>query len=214
MSSDEETGSYPASESSLPWTVPIRWKARCLSRAPKDRPTNALYPLYLDILNECFPQNDHSIVPQYITPSGAHTISFVVENLTLDSEPLLIVDVRPQEHMESMATRKEADKRMRAWLEDMAHLVPCMKKLRGVSIMGTHVAYYSLDMRFPPKKGIVTPKYVPDTEGAAKDTVPLRRWVKNGDIMSEGGCSDFRSMVQEIEADLDEAVQSGSEGGF
>ncbi|KAF7976127.1 hypothetical protein HWV62_7415 [Athelia sp. TMB] len=116
--------------------VIIAWPAHviCKSNPLADTETieNEFYPLYDDILNECFPRDKFSICPQYATPlaqvggPGAinFTITYVVEALDIDSI-LFFLEIKPPTHLHVLSARKAAD----------AHETLCGKRDRKAPLL-------------------------------------------------------------------------------
>ena len=82
---------------------------------------NKFYPLYGDILDECFPRTIFSISPQYATPLAQtvcefdaidFAITYVIEALNIDS-PIFFIEIKPPIHLPILLARKDAEDQVR-----------------------------------------------------------------------------------------------------
>jgi len=96
----------------------MRWPAHIVQKSSRllDTETieNKFYPLYDDILNECFPRTTFSISPQYATPMaqtggvGAidFAITYVIQALDINSL-VLFIEVKPPIHLPVISAVKK-----------------------------------------------------------------------------------------------------------
>ena len=159
---------------------------------------NKFYPLYDDILNECFPRDRFSICPQYATPmaqSGGvgainFTITYVIEALDLDTL-VFILEIKPPTHLPVLSARKDADNQIRKRFGEISHLIR-IPKLYAISAIGRHLAYYTYENA----TGLVEPPRIDDSVSVVRDTAPIERW--NSNVMGDEGYAKFIWMAEEI----------------
>ncbi|KAF9067173.1 hypothetical protein BDP27DRAFT_1329419 [Rhodocollybia butyracea] len=182
----------------MPWSAHIFQKSDRLTDT--ETIENKFYPLYDDILNECFPRDRFSICPQYATPLaqiggiGAidFTIAYVIEALDLD-RVVFFIEIKPPTHLPVLYARHAADNQMRQRIPQISHLVR-VPKLYGISAIGKHICYYTYDKN----TRHVGPAEIPNSSLCIFDTVPIERWSSN--IMEEEGRTRFLNVVREIQA--------------
>ncbi|KAF9447597.1 hypothetical protein P691DRAFT_782208 [Macrolepiota fuliginosa MF-IS2] len=159
---------------------------------------NHHYPLYLDILQECFPPDLFRICPYYATPvattggiSGPDdylfTIPFVVETRYPPDNPILFLNVNVPDDIAQTSEWEETDKLMRSYMLQMLKLMR-IPKLYGISAYGTQVCFYVYDKN--------TGDISPPEAGADSLVVPRERW--DLDLMHEEGRSELLRVAQEI----------------
>jgi hypothetical protein len=180
----------------------MRWPAHIVQKSSRllDTETieNKFYPLYDDILNECFPRTTFSISPQYATPMaqtggvGAidFAITYVIEALDIDS-PVLFIEVKPPIHLPVISARKEAENQVRRRFGEISHLVK-IPKLYGISAIGRQLSYYEYNKA----SGRIVPDALPDSSAIVMDTAPVERW--NTNIMEPEGYDTFVRIVEEV----------------
>ncbi|KAF9067170.1 hypothetical protein BDP27DRAFT_1393158 [Rhodocollybia butyracea] len=179
----------------MPWPAHICRKSDRLTDT--ETIENKFYPLYDDILNECFPRDRFSISPQYATPlaqiggigANEFTITYVIEALDLDSV-VFFVEIKPPTHLPILYARQTADNQMRQRTPQISHLVR-LPKLYGISAISKHICYYTYDRI----THHVEPTEIPNN---FFDIAPIDRWSSN--IMEEEGRTRFLNVVQEIQA--------------
>jgi hypothetical protein len=116
----------------MPWPAHIVQKSSRL--LDTEMIESKFYPLYDDILNECFPRTIFSISPQYATPLtqtggvGAidFAITYVIEALNIDS-PVFFIEVKPPTHLPIILARKDAENQVRRRFGEISHLVKVPK---------------------------------------------------------------------------------------
>ncbi|THU87957.1 hypothetical protein K435DRAFT_730322 [Dendrothele bispora CBS 962.96] len=185
----------------MPWPPHIRRKSDRLTDT--ENIENKFYPLYDDILNECFPRDRFSICPQYATPLaqtggiGAinFTISYAIEALDLDSV-VFFVEIKPPTHLHVQYARKEANNQMRQRFLEISHLAR-VPKLYGISAIGRRVYYYAYNKA----TGAIESAAIHDSSAYVVDTAPTERW--DSDIMEEEGRDRFLEVVREIQNMVD-----------
>ncbi|KAF9447596.1 hypothetical protein P691DRAFT_802174 [Macrolepiota fuliginosa MF-IS2] len=115
-----------------------------------DNIRNHFYPLYLDILLECFPRNRFRICPLFATPSAEYvgglyfqggfdvTVAFVVETRDLLEEAVFFVDICPPTSLQDLWLRKTSDGRMRNYMKELYpdSKPPILPRLHGISAFG------------------------------------------------------------------------------
>lgn len=180
----------------MPWPTHIVQKSSRL--LDTETIENKFYPLYDDILNECFPRTTFSISPQYATPMaqiggvGAidFAITYVIEALDIDS-PVLFIEVKPPSHLPIISARKEAENQVRRRFEEISHLVK-IPKLYGISAIGRQLSYYEFDLA----SNRITPDALPDSFAIVTGTAPQERWDTN--IIDSEGYDKFMRTVEEV----------------
>jgi hypothetical protein len=181
----------------------MSWPAHIIAKSARlpDAETieNKFYPLYGDILNECYPRTEFSISPQYATPMAQmggvgvidFAITYVVEALNIES-PVFSMEIKPPTHLPVLSARKAAEIQVRGRFGELSHLVK-ISKLYGVSAIGRQLSYYS----YTKTDGNVCPDALPDSAVTTiPDTAPAERWDTN--IMEPDGYAKFMGMVEEI----------------
>ena len=180
----------------------MAWPAHILRKSNRLTDTetieNKFYPLYDDILNECFPRDQFSICPQYATPlaqvggPGAinFTITYVIEALDIDSV-VFILEIKPPTHLHVLSARKGADAQIRSRFADIAHLVK-IPKLYAISAIGKRLCHYTFDKA----TRTIHPIHIADSTIHLQDTAPIERWDSN--IVEPEGHDRFLAAVQEI----------------
>ena len=159
---------------------------------------NKFYPLYNDILNECFPRTTFSISPQYATPMaqtggvGAidFAITYVIEALNIDS-PVLFIEVKPPIHLPVILARKEAENQVQRRFGEISHLVK-IPKLYGISAIGRQLSYYEYNKA----SGRIIPDALPDSSTIVVNMAPVERWDTN--IMEPEGYDKFVRIIEEV----------------
>lgn len=180
----------------MPWPAHIVQKSSRL--LDTEMIENKFYPLYDDILNECFPRTIFSISPQYATPLaqtggvGAidFAITYVIEALNIDS-PVFFIEVKPPTHLPIISARKDAENQVRRRFGEISHLVK-VPRLYGISAIGRQLSYYEFDKAV----GSITPDALPDSSTIMMDTAPVERWSTN--IMEPEGFDKFMRVVEEV----------------
>lgn len=121
-------------------------------------------------------------------PTVDSVITYVVTIKANDDtyRPVFFVEIKPLDHVESMATRVDADKEMRVILQSLHNLIPT-PRLHGISVMGQKLAFYSLNK----ESGYISPP-----EYVATDTVPKERW--DLDITTEEGYAKLMEVVEDV----------------
>ncbi|KAG1873225.1 hypothetical protein F4604DRAFT_1767398 [Suillus subluteus] len=116
--------------------------------------------------------------------------TFVV--VTMQWQPLFVLQLHPPGHINLLSTRIAADSKMRAIFRSLCPET-VTPKLHGVSAMGQRLAFYSMDT----SSGRVLPDYVPTAgDGTEMDTVPANRW--EFDITTEAGHQQFMKVVNDV----------------
>ncbi|KAF9447592.1 hypothetical protein P691DRAFT_671210 [Macrolepiota fuliginosa MF-IS2] len=182
----------------MPWPAHIQQDLNGLSDTDNIR--NHFYPLYLDILVECFPKDRFRICPLYATsaepfdglgglphcPEGLDTtISIVVQTRDPPDNLVLFIDILPPTSLQKMWLRKEDDERMRGYMEQLADSTN-LPKLYGISAHGTRLCYYNVDLRSDPRS----------EERLTTDTAPEQWW--SSDLREWEGRVKFFTLIQEI----------------
>ncbi|KAG2048632.1 hypothetical protein BDR06DRAFT_1012793 [Suillus hirtellus] len=141
-----------------------------------------------------------SLVPYMIWPHyyldeknpATARVSFVA--VTLQYQPLFVLQLHPPGHINLPSTRIAADNKMRRILHSVCPetVVP---KFHGISAMGQKLAFYSMDTI----SGRVHPDRVPTAGGGTEvDKVPANNWELN--ITTEAGHQRFLNVVNDVKS--------------
>ncbi|KAG1809059.1 hypothetical protein EV424DRAFT_1543209 [Suillus variegatus] len=123
---------------------------------------------------------------------AAERVSFIV--VTLQYQPLFVLQLYPPGHINLPSTRIAADNKMRRILHSVCPetVVP---KFHGISAMGQKLAFYSMDTI----SGRVHPDRVPTAgDGTEIDIVPANRWEL--DITTEAGHERFLKVINDVKS--------------
>lgn len=123
---------------------------------------------------------------------AAERVSFIV--VTLQYQPLFVLQLYPPGHINLPSTRIAADNKMRRILHSVCPetVVP---KFHGISAMGQKLAFYSIDTI----SGRVHPERVPTAgDGTEIDIVPANRWEL--DITTEAGHERFLKVINDVKS--------------
>jgi len=173
------------------------------------------YGAYNKLLYTLFPADSDFIVsPNYI-PSNIDSgpdLIIVSFEVTLRQHPVLILEVKPPQHLSFNSTRETADRQIRRRLVDLAgvstrcglpsHLFLTtiffpperapLPILYGISAVGTRLCFYE----FEKASRRTTPRFIPSDPEFATDVAPLKRW--DCDVLEADGEQRLRVLATHI----------------
>ncbi len=150
---------------------------RRFQRIPANAIEKDYYAPFDKLLNTEFDtRSRYTVAPQSFPISSSHkSIDFYIEyQVQLEDKPVLIVEVKAENNLKSLSSRKEADHQMRDRLVDLYEECP-LDKLYGISFFGTYYSIYCLSK----DSMIIYPNAISDSIHRIIDTAPMANWKEN-----------------------------------
>jgi len=150
---------------------------RRFQRIPNNPTEKDYYAPFDKLLNSEFDTHDkYTVAPQSFPISSSYkSIDFYIEyQIQLEDKPILIIEIKIENKLKSLSSRKEADSQIRQRLVDIYEECP-LNKLYGISFFGTYYSIYYLD------KGTmkIYPDAINDDINKIIDVAPVENWNKN-----------------------------------
>ncbi|KAF9503564.1 hypothetical protein BS47DRAFT_789130 [Hydnum rufescens UP504] len=157
---------------------------------------NRYYGPYNKLLNTLFPPDSDFIVsPNYIPANIDNDTNFILSfEITLRHCTVLILEVKPPQHLLFYSVREAADEQIRRRLVDLSDLsgrAP-LPVLYGISAMGTKLCFYELEKA--PRR--LTPQRIPRDREFTNDVAPQERW--DCDVLEANGEQRLRALATQI----------------
>jgi len=197
----------------MPWSSKIT-RAFATIQGGDNIHENQYYGPYNKLLYTIFPADtDFAVSPNYLPPNdddgGADfTMSF---ELTFRQRPVLILEVKPPQHLLFHLKRETADTHIRCHLIDLSGAWCCYRSrprdlttnfllsglaalpvLYGISAIGTRLCFYEFEKG--PRR--MTPQRIPSDHQSVVDVAPREQW--NCDILESDGEQRLRALATQI----------------
>lgn len=175
---------------------------------------NPYYGPYNKLLHTLFPTDSDFIVsPNYIPGNIDGGEDFVVSfETTFRQHPVLILGVKPSQHLSLNSTREAADRQIRRRLiidllgvwrycrlrshDPTAEFLPSgrapLPVLYGISAIGTKLCFYE----FEKAPMHMTPRRIPNDPEFTTDVAPQERW--DCDVLEANGEQRLRALATQI----------------
>jgi hypothetical protein len=174
----------------MPWPEFITTQFNLVNRFTTDE--SEFCGPFNTLLTALFPPTENFlVVPQFKRIEGSTylTIIFIIIKRKV---PVFFFEVKTYLALDNSFWRMEADDQMRDMFLDFSSGSLPLRKLYGISALGTHFSVYE----YHPDTRRLTPSRIvlePDIIG---DTAPQERW--NCDVMTAEGEARFKQIVGEI----------------
>jgi len=154
---------------------------------------NQYYGPYNKLLYTLFPpDSDFNVSPNYLRGNFDGIADFIASfEVTFREHPVLILQVKPPQHLSFNSTRKKADRQIRDRLVDLAEHTP-LPILYGISAVGTRLCFYE----FEKASRRMTPRFIPSDIETATDVAPVERW--DCDVLEADGEQRLRALATHI----------------
>ncbi|KAH9957035.1 hypothetical protein BC827DRAFT_1228390 [Russula dissimulans] len=156
---------------------------------------NQYYGPYNKLLNTLFPlDNDFIVSPNYLPVDMEGAADFIVTfEVTLHQYPVLVIEIKPPQHLSFCSTREKADRQIRNRLVDLWKVwhTP-LPILYGISAVGTRLCFYE----FEKASRRTTPRFIPSDPEFATDVAPQERW--DCDVLEADGEQRLRALATHI----------------
>ncbi|KAL0945970.1 hypothetical protein HGRIS_012248 [Hohenbuehelia grisea] len=121
---------------------------------------------------------------------GHCTVDFVILFLVSRNKvPVFFIEVKPPQHLDSIASREAADKQMRDRFRSLGEGLE-ISTLHGISAMGRKFALYTLTA------ASIDPQPIARDEATINDVAPKSRWVL--DVLDADGEAELTRIVDEV----------------
>ncbi|KAI0290130.1 hypothetical protein BC826DRAFT_1106614 [Russula brevipes] len=138
------------------------------------------------------PDSDFIVSPNYIPGNNDGRGGFIVSfEITLHLRPVLILGVKPPQHLSLISTREAADRQIRRRLIDLSERAP-LAILHGISAIGTKLCFYE----FENARKRMTPRRIPCDPEFTIDVAPPERW--DCDVLEADGEQRLRALAAQI----------------
>ncbi|KZT03151.1 uncharacterized protein LAESUDRAFT_660259 [Laetiporus sulphureus 93-53] len=154
---------------------------------------NQYYGPYNKLLCTLFPPDSDFIVSPNYLPGNVDGAAGVIISfeITLRQHPVLVLEVKPPQHLSLDSTREAADRQVRRRLVDLSGraLLPV---LYGISAMGTKLCFYEFETA--PRR--MTPRRIPSDPELTTDVAPKEQW--DCDVLEADGEQRLRALARQI----------------
>ncbi|KZT07352.1 uncharacterized protein LAESUDRAFT_651857, partial [Laetiporus sulphureus 93-53] len=151
------------------------------------------YGPYNKLLYTLFPTDSDFIVsPKYLLGNNEGSADIIVSfEITLRQHPVLIVQVKPPQHLLLNSTREAADRQIRLRLIDFSGraLLPV---LYGISAIGTKLCFFE----FEKASRRMIPRRISGDPEFTIDVAPQKRW--DSDVLEADGEQRRRALAAKI----------------
>ncbi|KAJ7776984.1 hypothetical protein DFH07DRAFT_1056609 [Mycena maculata] len=169
-----------------PWPQAIMYPFESLPDGAQD---TEFYGPYNKLLYHLFPADTNFVVSPGVYPPR-NTDPAVEFTVFYNHMPVLLLQIKPPDHLRWASAREQADTENRRRLRDLVPLCP-LPKLYALSAFGTKLRFYAAA-----NEGIDPPASPLDARNFVADTIPASRW--NSDILEEEGANLLKQTVAEI----------------
>lgn len=177
----------------MPWDATILEQFRLISRVSADE--SQYYGPYITLLTNLFPHTEHYQLS--LGPAAPRSIDLTIVHIIPQvglMTPVLPIEIQPHTHLHDLAMREKADNRMRDRFRELNCPDHPLRKIYGISVMGTRFAVYEY-MRVTNR---IAPPSIPRDPDIVNDVAPKARW--EYDLLDPDGGAKFRSIVAKVKA--------------
>lgn len=154
---------------------------------------NQYYGPYNKLLYTLFPADTDFIVsPNFLLGNVDGGSDFIVSfEITLRQHPVLILQVKPPQHLAYPSLREAADRHVRRRLFDVSGRA-ILPVLYGISAIGTKLCFYEYET----VQRRISPRRISNDPDLITDVAPKEQW--DCDVLEADGEQRLRALVERI----------------